>query len=150
MKLNTHQQQLLQILRIKPLNLHADFLSFSVQSAVEAQNNLVNQRQAVEALALSSDADTGFATSAETTAETAPQSSANIEWPLLQLQQDIQLSLKQKSVQLSAEVGWQTSPELNACYLDGMVLHTPALSDLTTAETKRQLWQLLNDGWSDV
>lgn len=70
--------------------------------------------------------------------------------PLLQLQKDIALLLQQKSTQLSAELRWQTSADLTVSHLDGSVLYTPLLQCFINAETKRQLWQLLNNGWSDV
>lgn len=146
MKLNTHQQQLLQILRIKPLNLHADFLSCSEHSAAKNKDNTYQHQVAAQLPALTEQADAEFSAQTCIDTKTTPQSSAAIEWPLLQLQQDIQLLLQQKSLQLSTKLSWQTKAELTASYLEGHLLYTPDLQSLTNAQTKRQLWQLLNNG----
>ncbi|MCT6700260.1 hypothetical protein [Rheinheimera sp. 4Y26] len=150
MKLNTHQQQLLQILRIKPLNLHADFLSFSEHSAAKNKDNTHQHQVAAQLPASTEQVDAEFSALMGTDTETAAQSCAEIEWPLLQLQQDIQLLLQQKSRQLSTKLSWQTKAELTDSYLDGQLLCTPDLQNLTNAQSKRQLWQLFNNGWSDV
>ncbi len=138
MKLNTHQQQLLQILNIKTLNLHADFLSF-------AQNH---DGQATVVAPTDTDV-LPQVNSAEITPVAATETikpEPLLSPQLLQLQQDIQLLL----TQIAPELQWQTGAELSASYRDGQLLHTPPIAALQQSEQKRQLWQLLNKEFIDV
>ncbi len=129
--MNTHQQQLLQLLKIQPYQLHADFSAFSAITPDQIAPSLVDvsNKQRVA----SDDAQAV----AETVTPSLELSLKSSELPALQqLQQDIQLLLQAEL----PTVDWQPSAAHTACRWQGHILQTPEIQALCSATQKKQLW----------
>ena len=120
--MNSHQQQLLQLLQIKPVQLHAEFLRFQPE----------HQRSDELALPL--------ATAIEISEVMSMQFSTQIPAEFTCFAADIQRALQLCQPQFS----WSWSAQLQQSALNGTALHTPELAALTAPLLKRQLWQLLS------
>ncbi len=127
--MNSHQQQLLQFLQIKPLQLHADFQHFQPLNASE---QLVSPT--VSNLAIS-DSNT----------------SANV---IFSLQIPTEFAALAADVQRALqfylpEITWRRSAQLQQCELltaemNSTEIHTPDLASLANPALKQQLWQLMS------
>ena len=157
MKLNSHQQQLLQLLNIKPLSLNSDFSAFNSQitpphDAVDAKllkpaagATEHDVHGASEMLTLLPAVDNNISSETDNQDKVQYQQAADIaEFGMLFT--DIQLLLSQ----LKPEINWYIQPQATCCSCDGDILITPELMLLQQAAFKRQLWQLLNHRFHNV
>jgi len=119
--MNPHQQQLLQLLQIKPVQLYAGFQHFQPEHtkivADELPNAIVVDTSAAEPMQLSNQIP------AEFTAFAAD------------IQQALQLC--------QPHFTWSWSAQLQQSELNGTEIHTPELAALTAPALKQQLWQLM-------
>ncbi|RVU37369.1 hypothetical protein EOE67_10840 [Rheinheimera riviphila] len=119
--MNSHQQQLLQLLQIKPVQLHADFSRFQPQHQRIDVHELPN------------------ATSVEMPAAEPIQLSNQIPVEFTSFAADIQQALQLCQPQFR----WCWSAQLPQSELNGTEIHTPELAALTAPALKQQLWQLM-------
>jgi hypothetical protein len=121
--MNSHQQQLLQLLQIKPLQLYAGFQHFQPLSEHPHDvTNLVAKTSAVD----------------QAIAESG-QSTEQISLAFTALAADIQLAMQL----YLPDFPWVCSRQLQQSALIDNAIHTPDLPALTDPFLKQQLWQLM-------
>ena len=119
--MNPHQQQLLQILQIKPLQLQVGFEQFQAEECIASLEKPSDSEDLTHSMA----------------EHLQPISQIPSEFSALAA--DIQQAIQE----YLPNVGWRWSTQLDVCALQGTEIHTPNLSKLTTAAGKRQLWQVM-------
>jgi len=119
--MNSHQQQLLQILQIKPVQLRADFLHFQPEHTHIDAHALPN------------------ATHVEIPTAEPRQLSDQIPVEFTAFAADIQRALQLCQPHFT----WRCSAQLLQSELNGTEILTPELAKLTAPALKQQLWQLL-------
>ena len=120
--MNPHQQQLLQILQIKPLQLQVGFEQFQAEELIANLAKPSNSENLTHAI------------------EDHLQPISQIPTEFSALAADIQQAIQE----YLPNVGWRWSSQLDVCALQGTEIQTPNLSMLTTAAGKRQLWQVMS------
>jgi hypothetical protein len=119
--MNSHQQQLLQLLQIKPVQLYAGFQHFQPEhshiSADELPNASIVEVAAAEPMQLWHQIPAEFTSFAA------------------DIQQALQLC--------QPHFTWRWSAQLQQSELNGTEIHTPELAALTAPALKQQLWQLI-------
>lgn len=120
--MNPHQQRLLQLLQIKPLQLHAGFEKFQAEELIVNISKQSNPEKTTYAIAEH--------------LQTFSQIPAEFSALAADIQQAIQEYLP--------KVGWRWSTQLVGAELKGTEIQTSNLSNLTTSAAKRQLWQLMS------
>ncbi|MFN6971326.1 MAG: hypothetical protein ACK4NN_10705 [Rheinheimera sp.] len=120
--MNPHQQQLLQILQIRPLQLQVGFEQFQAEEVIASLAKPSNSEDLTH------------------TIEDHLQPISQIPTEFSALAADIQQAIQE----YLPNVGWRWSSQLDVCALQGTEIQTPNLSMLTTAAGKRQLWQVMS------
>ena len=120
--MNPHQQQLLQILQIKPLQLQVGFEQFQAEELIASLAKPSNSEDLTPAI------------------EDHLQPISQIPTEFSALTADIQQAIQE----YLPNVGWRWSSQLDVCALQGTEIQTPNFSMLTTAAGKRQLWQVMS------
>ncbi len=135
--MNADQQQLLQLLKIQPYQLHVDFSAFALPS--------------LTATALSS---TAITEPVADVAQQQPQVTAEVtEQPATDMPPAAkpQLAHNAQLQQLTADIlrqlqawyptaHWQASAQFQRCQWQGDLLQTPEIEALCSAYYKKQLW----------
>jgi hypothetical protein len=120
--MNPHQQQLLQILQIRHLQLQVGFEQFQAEEVIASLAKPSNSEDITPAI------------------EVHLQPISQIPTEFSALTADIQQAIQE----YLPNVGWRWSSQLDVCALQGTEIQTPNLSMLTTAAGKRQLWQVMS------
>jgi hypothetical protein len=121
--MNSHQQQLLQILQIKPLQLYSDFEQFQAEELIATLSKQSNSEE------LTTHAMAEYL-----------QPISQIPAEFSALAADIQLAIQD----YLPNVGWRWSTQLVESELKETEIQTPDFLTLTTSASKRQLWQVMS------
>jgi DNA polymerase III psi subunit len=127
--MNSHQQQLLQLLQIKPLQLHADFQQFQPLN----ESSPLVLPAILNAEINGANASAGIILSNEIPAEFSALAA--------DIQRALQLYLP--------DLLWRWSAQLQQCELHSTEIHsteihTPDLAALANPALKQQLWQFMS------
>ena len=136
-QMNSDQQQLLQLLKIQPYQLHANFSVAALAPAAtpaqtDAQHIAATSELTAEVILpiTANNAPPGMMLTAA--------SSQSLPDPLLrQLTQDILLLLQTEY----PKAQWQAAAQFQHCQWQGDLLQTPELAVLSSSFYKKQLWQ---------
>ena len=132
-QMNSDQQQLLQLLKIQPYQLHADFCVLSPTPAVTVDPQQImptfDPAPASMVLATTTNVSDMMLTTATSPLPLDPQ--------LQQLTQDILLLLQTEY----PKAQWQAAAQFQRCQWQGDLLQTPELAALSSSFYKKQLWQ---------
>jgi hypothetical protein len=136
--MNTHQQQLLQQLRIKPYQLHADFVIYSAPNADLPCTSEVSTADQMKNAAFDHERQRTIEPIAATVVspETVPPMLTFESPALQQLKQDIMLVLQSELPM----VDWQPSAQNTGCHWQGHILQTPEIQAFCSSAQKKQLW----------
>lgn len=130
--MNSDQQQLLQLLKIQPYQLHADFSAFALTSAVSMvpQQHIPTSEPVAAANipATTTDVSDMMLITATSQLQLAPK--------LQQLTQDILLLLQTEF----PKAKWHASAQFQHCQWQGDLLQTPEIETLCRPFHKKQLW----------
>jgi len=120
--MNSQQQQLLHLLQIKPLQLHAGFEKLQAKEVIASISKQANPEE----------------TKLATSEHLHPLSQISAEFSALAA--DIQRAIEE----YLPHVGWRWSTQWVEIELKENEILTPDLSTLTSSASKRQLWQVMS------
>jgi hypothetical protein len=135
--MNSHQQQLLQLLQIKKIRLHSDFSHLQPETPEAASTSPSEKQHASQLIS-----EFGRTSSPLDEPKQDP----------LAADQAIELSLEHQLfaadieralTMLTPAIHWSCKDTNHALSLVEDVLYTPSLSALSNPQLKQQLWQLL-------
>ncbi|MBU2280261.1 MAG: hypothetical protein KKB45_15835 [Gammaproteobacteria bacterium] len=135
--MNSHQQQLLQLLQIKKIRLHPDFSHFQPETPQAASTSPSEKQHTSQLIS-----EFGRTSSPLDEPEQDP----------LAADQAIELSLEHQFfaadieralTMLTPAIHWSCKDTNHTLALVEDVLYTPSLSALSNPQLKQQLWQLL-------
>jgi hypothetical protein len=132
--MNSHQQQLLQILQIKPVQLHADFSRFQPFNEAEQLVSPTVSNLTISDTNTSADIVFSHQVPAEFAALAAD------------VQRALQLYLPEFTWRRSAQLQQceLLSAEMKSAAMNSPEIHTPDLVSLANPGLKQQLWQLMS------